>query len=464
MKSIVQLILSSLLFPIVLVGQSFYFGADLSYVNEMEDCGITYYENEEAKDPYAIFADHNCNLVRLRLWHTPDWYDELNSGKRYSNLADVKKSIRRGKEQGMRVLLDFHLSDDWADPGKQVAPKAWQPVVNNLPVLSDSLYNYVYGTLNELRMEDLLPEMIQIGNETNKGILLSQEQNDAGWVLDWERNAVLFNRAIKAVRDLEEEHELSVDVMLHIAGPADTPWFIEQFIDHGVTDFDLIGMSYYWNWHSEASLQRIGEIIRDFRSTYPQYQVMIVETGYPWTIAYNDEAGNILSGTHPDFSPVSPENQAGWMIALTEEVINNDGLGVIYWEPAWVSSDCATQWGKGSHYEHATFFDFQNNLLTNGGIRWMTHEYGSLTNTNDLFINYGLKAYWDENGQRVIVESDRVLDKASVRLYAPEGRLMFQRQMSSARQEFILSEAPTGIYFLSIEIGKKRWSEKVFIP
>ncbi|MCB0293059.1 MAG: glycosyl hydrolase 53 family protein, partial [Calditrichaeota bacterium] len=74
-----------------LSAQSFYFGSDMSYVNEMEDCGVTYYEDGEAKDPYSIFADHGCNLVRLRLWHTPAWYDSLNQGKRYSDLADVKR-------------------------------------------------------------------------------------------------------------------------------------------------------------------------------------------------------------------------------------------------------------------------------------------------------------------------------------------------------------------------------------
>ncbi|MDX1408117.1 MAG: glycosyl hydrolase 53 family protein [Saprospiraceae bacterium] len=183
----------------------FYFGADLSYVNEMEDCGVTYHDNSEAKDPYTIFWEHNCNLVRLRLWHTPSWYDNLNSGARYCDLADAKRSIARAKEHGMAVLLDFHLSDNWADPGKQVVPAAWAPVVDDLEVLQDSLYNYIRGTLHALDDEGLVPEMVQIGNETNRGILLSQEINDAGWVLDWDRNSALFNTAIDAVRDFEAQ-------------------------------------------------------------------------------------------------------------------------------------------------------------------------------------------------------------------------------------------------------------------
>ena len=104
--------------------QSFYFGADLSYVNQMEDCGVVYMEQGQPKDVFQIFADHNCNLVRLRLWHTPSWYDTLNTGMQYSDFADVRKSILRAKSAGMEVLLDFHLSDTWADPGRQLVPKA----------------------------------------------------------------------------------------------------------------------------------------------------------------------------------------------------------------------------------------------------------------------------------------------------------------------------------------------------
>lgn len=189
-----------------LTAQIFYKGAHLSYVNELEDCGVIYKENNQPKDPYQIFADHHTNLVRLRLWHTPSWYDDLNEGKRYADLLDVKKSIHRAKAAGMEVLLDFYLSDNWADPSKQIIPAAWHDVVDELPILKDSLYNYIYGTLAELEKDNSLPEMGQIGNETNRGILLSQSVNDAGWTLDWERNGELFNAAIQAVRDIEAEY------------------------------------------------------------------------------------------------------------------------------------------------------------------------------------------------------------------------------------------------------------------
>ena len=207
----------------------FYFGNDLSYVNEMLDCGVTYIDNSEEAYPFGIFASHGCNLVRLRLWHTPSWHDNLNSGNRYSDLADVKRSMTMAKQHGMPVLLNFHLSDNWADPSKQVVPAAWAPVVDDLPVLKDSLYNYIYGTLESLAAEGLTPEMVQIGNETNKGILQSQEDNDSGWKLDWNRNSQLFNRAIEAVRDFEVAHDKTIKIMIHAAGPSNATWPFEQF-------------------------------------------------------------------------------------------------------------------------------------------------------------------------------------------------------------------------------------------
>ncbi len=348
-----------------------YLGADLSYVNEMEDCGVVYRENGQIKDPYRIFADNGCNLVRLRLWHTPAWYDTLNLGKRYSDLADVRRSIQRAKAAGMPVLLDFHLSDFWADPQRQLAPAAWLPVVSDLPALRDSVYQYVFQTLSRLHSENLLPEMVQIGNEVNRPILLSQADNDANVPIDWNRNAPLFQSGFSAVRDFEKSSGKPVKIVLHLAGPADARFLMTGFWTHGVQDFDIIGLSYYWAWHKPTTIAQTGAIIAEFKNTYPGKEVMIVETGYIWTTASNDNAGNIISEVHPDYAPASPENQLKWMVDLTKEVRRQGGIGVLYWEPAWVSSACHTPWGQGSHQEHATFFDFDNNVLPNGGMRWM---------------------------------------------------------------------------------------------
>ncbi len=419
-------------FTAIVEAQQFYFGADLSYINEMEDCGVVYLENSSSKDPYQLFSDHNCNLIRLRLWHTPSWYDALNEGKRYSDLQDVKKSIRRAKELNMDVLLDYHLSDDWADASNQLVPSAWLGVVDNLPLLMDSLYNYISATLLQLNEEGLLPEMIQIGNETNKGILLSPQDNQSGWVLDWNRNSQLFNTAIQAVRDVESQTGKQIQVAVHFADPADVAWFVSQFAANGVTGFDIIGISYYWQYHQPYTSSLTGDVIAALIAAYPHYKVMIFETGSIWTTQSHDNANNVLNTVNPSYSPASPENQQKWMIDLTQEVINSGGCGVIYWEPAWVSSDCYTQWGQGSHYENATFFDFNNNLINTGGVGFMQHDYDNLSAETAAMSGAGIGITLDSSRRKAILQFTENTPQGSYRLMIVDqgGREVLSDQIS----------------------------------
>jgi arabinogalactan endo-1,4-beta-galactosidase len=434
--------------------QEFYFGADLSYVNEMEDCGAEYKVNNAVTDPYLILKNAGTNLVRLRLWHTPAWYDNLNDGLRYSDFADVRLSIMRAKAQGMDVLLDFHLSDNWADPSKQVIPAAWAPVVNNLPVLQDSLYNYIYNTLNSLALDGLLPELVQIGNETNRGILLSQEVNDAGWSLNWARNSALFNSAIAAVHDIEALHQQEVKIALHIAGPANVEYYIDQFHDHNVTDFDIIGISYYYQWHDQ-SLEEVGNIISNLKSDYPEKEVMIFETAYPWTSTNADNANNILSVAYPGYSPFSPVKQKDWMIALTQEVIDNGGTGVVYWEPAWVSTECRTQFALGSSWDNATFFNHEDELIVNGGVLWMTHMYNFPTSVAELNGDKELLKIYQSEREIWLERNDVSVFNGSLRIefYSLDGKQIYARDI---RDEWVGNKidlkAPdlTGVYLVRV--------------
>ena len=105
--------------------QTFVMGADLSYVNQVEDHGGVYRDSGQVRDPFAIFKSHGANVVRVRLWHTPQWQAALNNGVLYNDLKDVEKTIQRAKAAGMAVSLALHYSDSWADPGKQETPAAW---------------------------------------------------------------------------------------------------------------------------------------------------------------------------------------------------------------------------------------------------------------------------------------------------------------------------------------------------
>jgi len=447
--------------------QSFYFGADLSYVNEMEDCGAVYKVNGNATDPYALFKNNGANLIRLRLWHTPSWYDALNQGQRYSDLQDVRLSIIRAKSEGMQVLLDFHLSDTWADPTHQVAPVAWASVLGNLEILQDSLYNYIYSALANLAADDLLPEIVQIGNETNKGILLSQETNDAGWTLDWQRNSTLFNTAITAIRDIEVAFNHEIKIALHIANPNDVGWYMQQFHDHGVTDFEIIGISYYWQYHS-VLFSSLGNTITSLKNSYPDKAVMIFETAYPWTTGNADAANNILYTSYPGYSPLSPEHQKQWMIDLTQTVIDHGGTGVIYWEPAWVSTGCSTLYGVGSHWDNATFFDFDDELQIDGGIGWMSHSYNFPTSVKEqpLYTNQ-MEIY--KSGDEIIIRKQdgfNLNGRMEINVYTVDGKKIFSQTESHNWENNIytvfIPSISTGIYLVTILTGEEVISGRLY--
>jgi arabinogalactan endo-1,4-beta-galactosidase len=419
--------------------QPFYFGADLSYVNELEDCGAVYKVGDKPHDPYTLFKDRGCNLVRLRLWHTPSWYDNLNNGIRYSDFEDVRQSIQRAKDQNMDVLLDFHLSDNWADPSHQVAPDAWSAVLDDLEILQDSLYQYIYHTLSLLAEDDLLPDLVQIGNETNKGILQSQQNNDQGWSLNWPRNKALFNTAIDAVRDIETAYNADIKVALHIADPEDITWLLPQFWSNGVRDFDIIGLSYYYSFHPVV-INYVAQLIRDLKETYPGKEVMILETAYAWTLGNADGANNILNANYPGYTPTSPDNQLEWMIALTQQVINSGGKGVVYWEPAWVSTTCSTQWAQGSHWDNATFFDFTGKLLPDGGIGWMAHEYDFTLSSEEMSVQFASVNIYFVSGEIVIEKSADMIWNNPLRmeLNSMDGEALLSKSFAWDQRDYVM--------------------------
>ena len=360
-KNLIIIILSVLLIscskddskPVIIENPSsnvFYYGADLSYVNEMEDCGAVYKDsNENFKDPYKIFAEAGTNLVRIRLWNNPTWTN-------YSNINDVKKSIQRAKSEGMKVLLDFHYSDSWADPSNQEIPAAWLNQINNTELLGDLVYNYTFDTLNELYNSNLLPEIVQIGNEINAMIL---QNGEVKWPIDWLRNSALINKGIKAVRDISNQKNKKIEIMLHIAQPENALWWFSEAFNAGITDFDWIGLSYYPLW-SEYNLNTIDVPLKNLIETYAK-KLMIVETAYPFTLTNADSANNIIgeNALIPGY-PASQQGQLDYLNDLKTKISESGGQGIIYWEPAWVSTNCKTLWGQGSHWDNATLFDHNN--------------------------------------------------------------------------------------------------------
>lgn len=345
---------------------AFYFGADLSYVNEMEDCGAIYRRNGKPVDPYQLFADTGHNLVRLRLWNNPDW-------TRYSTIEDVTRSMRRAKASGQGVLLDFHYSDDWADGDKQWIPQAWAGIPTT-EGLAAAVYQFTFDTLMRLAREGLMPHMVQVGNETNKEMMGTKDWAWETRRTDWTRNAALFNAGIQAVRDAGRAAGSAPRIMLHIAQPENAePWFAAATAA-GVTDFDVIGLSYYRKWSREG-IDGLGAAIAQLRGRFGK-DVVVVETSYPWTNDGADEAANLLGPDTliPEF-PATPEGQLAYLTRITQTIISHGGSGIVYWEPAWVSTNCKTRWGTGSHWENATFFDFRRGNEALPAFSYVRHPY-----------------------------------------------------------------------------------------
>jgi arabinogalactan endo-1,4-beta-galactosidase len=339
------------------VGQSENFaGIDLSYVNELEACGAQYRLNGHLRDPYELFAESGANLVRLRLWNDPGW-------TRFSTEVDVTRSIERAKRAGMHVLLDFHYSDDWADPQKQTIPAAWAADIDNADRLAQRVYEYTRGVLTRLNEHGLAPYMVQVGNEINTQML--RRADTTGIPIDWERNAKILNAGIRAVREMVAADGSRPRVMLHVAQPENVePWFTAAAAA-GVRDFDYIGVSYYPKW-SKLDMAQAERALAQVKSRF-KADIIIVEVSYPWTLQdAGDHASNLLGADSLLRGyPATKAGQRRFMDDLVQMTLRAGGVGVVYWEPAWVSTACKTRWGTGSHWENATLFDFtKRNELT----------------------------------------------------------------------------------------------------
>jgi arabinogalactan endo-1,4-beta-galactosidase len=285
----------------------------------------------------------------------------------YHDFHDVRAAMQRTKDLGMQACLNFHYSDNWADPGKQVPPAAWQDLT--LEELHDSIYNYTHKTLSSLGVSGLMPEYVQVGNEINPGFLLPQGNR-------WDGNApnfvYLVNAAIRAVRDASAEAQTPIRIILHVAQPENGYTWFEGLEDLGLLDYDIIGLSYYYMW-SSVPLNQLAVYLTNIRNAYGK-EVMVMETIYPWTTENADQYPNIIdTGKLPGRYPPSPEGQYQYYLALTQEIIDGGGTGIFLWEPGWITSGMKTQWGQGSAWDCNTLFNFEGHSIK--AMDFMTFPY-----------------------------------------------------------------------------------------
>ncbi|MGH1362947.1 MAG: glycosyl hydrolase 53 family protein [Calditrichia bacterium] len=347
-----------LFFPIVLFAQQsendFFRGVDVSYLQKVEDSGGTFRVGGVPRDALEVFAENGVNAVRLRVWNNP--------ADGYSNLQKTLEIATRVKTAGMQLLLDFHYSDTWADPGNQTKPAVWM----GLPfsALSDSVYQYTNHVVGALAAQQTPPDVVQIGNEIICGMLWNEGRVCDGFNTpqQWSQLAQLIGSGGQGVRDALGAGD-STKIMIHIDRGGDngsSRWFFDNLTAQNV-EFDIIGQSFYPWWHGD--LNDLTSNLTDMVNRYNK-EVVVVETAYPWTLNFGDNTGNIvgLNSQLLNGYPASVNGQR-WFVRDVMNIVrnlpNNRGTGVFYWEAAWIS---APQFG--SAWENLAFFDFAGNVQT----------------------------------------------------------------------------------------------------
>lgn len=329
-------------------------GADLSYVNTIQANGGVYRDKAgNINDPYFIFADGGADMVRMRLWHTPEnTIDHCGNPISTNNLNDVIIAFKRARAQGMKLNLAIHYGDYFNDPGKQKMPKAWEGLSHEL--LLDSIYNYTSFVLERLEVEGVRPDIVAIGNETTWGFI-DETTTTNGW--SWPEDADKFNVAISAVDNFNLAHTASVKKALHFTDNT-AEWLAGLFASNNIINYDIIGISFYPVW-TQLTLQNLGDLIKTLKNTYNK-EIVIFETGAPWTTENADNYPNFMNDYGILNNPVSKQGQKDYLYDLANTVYKNGGSGILYWEPAWISSGMCDFWGQGSSYENVSFFDFNN--------------------------------------------------------------------------------------------------------
>lgn len=313
--------------------------ADISFLPEIRNATVQFKDrNGQVKDALTILKEEGCNTIRLRLWHTPQ--------TNHSGFEEVEQFAAEVKSKGLKLWLTVHYSDTWADPGHQTKPAAWSTL--STTDLGDSVYNYTRKIVKQLS-----PDFIQIGNEINAGFLWPN--GSISTIADF---ITLLKKGIQAVRD----ESPTPKIIIHYAGTDGSTWFYDQLKNNNV-DYDIIGISYYPRWHTK-SLITLRSVLAQLAITYSK-EVVLAETGYPFTLDWNDWTNNLVGLTdHLVVGyPATVKGQYDFMMQLRKMVSEiNGGKGIAYWAPEWVAYK-GSQATDGSPWENMALFDFEFKAL-----------------------------------------------------------------------------------------------------
>lgn len=314
--------------PIDGLSEDFIRGVDISSIIAEEKSGVVYYNEEGAEqDIFQTLAQNGVNYIRVRVWNDP--YDENGSGYGGGN-NDTKTAAEigaRAAKYGMKLCVDYHYSDFWADPNKQQCPKAWEGMA--IEDKSEALYQFTKESLSEIIDAGAVIGMVQIGNETNNG--MSGET-------DWTKRRQLMQAGSRAIRETAQETGQDMQIAVHFTDVSDkkgTLAIAQKLLDKEI-DYDIFAVSFYPFWH--GSLENLTDVLREISGEYGK-KVLVAETSYPYTDGDGDGSANSIGGTDvtPEYA-VSAQGQTNEIRDVCAAVadVGEAGLGVFYWEPAWI--------------------------------------------------------------------------------------------------------------------------------
>lgn len=365
-------------------------GMDLSTLLELEKCGAKYYDNGKEKDILDIMKQYDVDTIRLRLWNDP----KSESGEAYgagNNDLDTTIAIgQRVTDAGFGVLLNFHYSDFWADPGKQIKPKAWADY--GVEELEKAVYDYTLESLTTILDAGVNVTMIQVGNELSNGLLwpegqmpqVDEQGHEISGTGSYENVAGLVSAGIRACRKVNPD----IPLMIHLDNGGNNElyrrWF-DHYMRYG-EDFDLIGLSYYPFWH--GSLQQLTDNMNDIALRYGK-DLIVAEVSMGYTMEDYKEYEKLSDeerkgyATKPDLVakldyPMTVEGQMKFtedFLRRIDEVPEHHGLGFFWWEPAWIPA-AGSGWATpaslsymgdpgpcGNEWANQALFDYEGNAL-----------------------------------------------------------------------------------------------------
>jgi len=358
--------------PIDGLNPDFIMGVDVSMLGEIEKNDGKYYEQGVEGDALEILQRHGVNWIRLRIWNDPKDGSGNPLGGGNNDLARTVEIATKAKSLGLKFLLDFHYSDWWADPGKQNIPKAWKGLDSDQ--LNQAVYDYTAEVMQALAKADAMPEIVQIGNEVNSGMLwpAGKTWSEGGEVVGgYDGFAALLSHGIQAVRDTDpnrDDQQKKIKIAIHLADGGNNDLYHTVFdeLTKRSVDFDIIGLSYYSFWH--GPLDRFANNMINVSERY-QKDVLVLEAAYPYTTDDADGYANLVGGGVLDLGgyKATVQGQATAIrdiIEAVHNVPNGRGLGVFYWEPEWIPVNGAG-WAaeQGNAWENLAMFDFEGNAL-----------------------------------------------------------------------------------------------------